>query len=165
MQARHAKPEREEGEISAKRGRKAEDKDKYLEQRKQKHKLFEQQETLLKNALAKAKMSPPKSIASEMDQIEKLDKKLQNLTKEIKKSNEKDKEEDEKEDDQEKYVQALDDYKYFRGSETSRDVIIEHKIDAKTSKYNVVKSKRAEKLKTDEQYEYYRITLDKQEEL
>lgn len=74
------------------------------------------------------------------------------MTKEIKKSNKKDKEEGEKEDDQDELVQALDDYKYFRGSETSRKVTIKHKIGAKTSKYNVVqrlKSGRAEKLEAD----------------
>ena len=71
---------------------------------------------------------------------------------------------------------ALDDYEYFRGSQTSREVIIKHKIGAKTCKYNVVKSRRAEELKTekqlkyfgintDKQHKYYRITLEKKEEL
>ena len=61
---------------------------------------------------------------------------------------------------------ALDDYEYFRGSQTSRKVTIKHKIGAKTCKYNVVKSRRAEELKTDdEQHKYYRITLEKKEEL
>ena len=138
------------------RGRKKEDDAKYLEQRNLKIHLFLAREDWLKTALRKAKQDPPQSIAVEFDQIEALDKKIQELELEIRLSNKQ-----KKEDVDDEKLQVLDDYAYFRSSEATRTVTIPLKKTARTDKLNV---RRDGKLLTplphmDAHYDYFEITL------